>query len=156
MAGVFIPPTSMPHFWHVSKLSPKYNFSRTHFWQVWAYPINPFRYFTEGIISTAVDPIIIKCSNKDFFRFLPPPGQTCGNYTTEFLTYATGYINNPLATSPDLCEYCEFKTGREYLASVLDWHVDNRWRDFGLLVGYWMFNVCLGVVFVYLFRKQRR
>lgn len=119
MAGVFIPPMSMPHFWHVCILSSgecarllrstkkiaKISFcarpslytcylnmppSYVHFLQAWAYQVDPFRYFTEGIMSTALDPLIVRCSNRDFFRFSPPPGLTCGNYTAEFLTYATG------------------------------------------------------------------
>jgi ATP-binding cassette subfamily G (WHITE) protein 2 (SNQ2) len=99
--------------------------------------------------------VIVRCSSKDFFRFFAPPGQTCGNYTQAFLTYAAGYINNPSASGDELCEYCEYSSGDEYLSS-LGWSVDHRWRDFGILACYWIFNMFLGVVFVHIFRKQRR
>lgn len=138
LAGTFIPPANMPHFWHV-----------------WGYPLDPFKYFSEGIVSTGLSPVTVHCSSKDFYHFYAPPNMTCGEYTTPFLTYATGYINNPAASGSDLCEYCMYKSGDDYLAT-LGWNVNNRWRDFGLLTTYWVFNMFLGVIFVHIFRKQKR
>ncbi len=72
-----------------------------------------------------------------------------------FLSVAPGYINNPDAVNPDLCEYCQFRTGAEFL-NTLEWNIDNRWRYFGILCGYLAFDVILCLVFVYVFRKQNR
>lgn len=64
--------------------------------------MDPFRYFTEGIMSTAIDPIQIKCTSADLYRFYAPAPQTCEEYTREFFTYATGYLNNPNATGSEV------------------------------------------------------
>lgn len=76
------------------------------------------------------------------------------SYTRDFLQVAPGYINNMDAVN-ELCEYCQYSTGNEYLAT-LEWDVSYRWRDFGILIGYLVFNLFICVVFVYLFRKQSR
>jgi ATP-binding cassette subfamily G (WHITE) protein 2 (SNQ2) len=136
-AGVLTPPSQMPKFW-----------------ESWMYHLDPFRYFMEGVITTALAPVTIICTKDDFLRFYAPPGVTCGNYTESFLSYATGYINNPNAVD-QLCEYCSFKTGNEFL-NTLEWDIKYRWRDFGILVGYLAFNLILTVIFVWVFRKQWR
>lgn len=53
-------------------------------------------------MATAIDPMQIKCSSSDFYRFYAPSSQTCGEYTREFFTYATGYLNNPNATGSEV------------------------------------------------------
>eukprot|EP00026_Physarum_polycephalum_P005669 Phypoly_transcript_05704.p1 GENE.Phypoly_transcript_05704~~Phypoly_transcript_05704.p1 ORF type:complete len:595 (+),score=118.57 Phypoly_transcript_05704:2-1786(+) len=137
-AGVLSPPDQLPKFW-----------------ESWVYHLDPFRYFMEGVIGTAMAPLTIVCSNKDFLRFLAPVNQTCGQYTADFLTYAPGYINNPDAMNPTLCEYCQFRSGNQFL-NTLEWSVDYRWRDFGIMFGYLAFNLIVSVIFVWLFRKQWR
>lgn len=49
------------------------------------YFLDPFTYFLEGVISTALAPIEIICDSKDFIRFAPPPNQTCAEYPFIFL-----------------------------------------------------------------------
>lgn len=139
-AGVLNPPSQMPKFW-----------------ESWMYPLDPFHYFMEGIITTALGPVTISCNNDDFLRFLAPPGQTCGEYAAAFLSYpgVTGYIGNPNATGSELCKYCQFSTGNEFL-NTLEWSESHRWRDFGILAGYLAFNVIICLFFVWLFRKQWR
>jgi ABC-type multidrug transport system ATPase subunit len=139
-AGVLSPPSQLPYFW-----------------RSWMYHLDPFRYFMEGVITTALAPVTIKCKDDDLLKFMAPPGETCGSYTKDFLSYATGYIANPdsLGTANDLCGYCQFSTGTQFL-QTLEWDIKYRWRDFGILVGYLAFNVILCLIFVYLFRKQWR
>lgn len=76
-------------------------------------------------------------------------------YTKDFLSYSSGYINNPETMNPEFCEYCLYKSGNEFL-DTLDWTVDHRWRNFGIIVGYLLFNLILSTILVYLFRKQKR
>lgn len=119
------------------------------------YPLDPFHYFLEGLVSTALAPLVVECNDKDFFRFSAPANQTCGEYMSEFLTYGTGYIGNPDSSGSELCKYCLYKDGGEYL-DTLGWTVENRWRDFGILCCYFAFNIILAIAFVRIFRKQRR
>jgi len=136
-AGVLNPPSSMPYFW-----------------ESWMYPLDPFHYFMEGVITTSLAPVTVVCSDGDFYKFNAPAGQTCGEYTASFLTSAPGYVANPNATG-ELCDYCSYATGNQFLAT-LEWDISHRWRDFGILIGYLVFNLGLSVVFVYVFRKQWR
>lgn len=136
-AGVLTPPSQMPKFW-----------------RSWMYPLDPFRYFMEGVISTAMAPLVIKCTSGDLLRFKSPPGVTCGDYVADFLSKAPGYINNPNDVN-GLCEYCSFSSGKQFL-NTLEWSIDHRWRDFGILFGYLGFNLLISVIFVWLFRKQWR
>eukprot|EP00026_Physarum_polycephalum_P001183 Phypoly_transcript_01184.p1 GENE.Phypoly_transcript_01184~~Phypoly_transcript_01184.p1 ORF type:complete len:1199 (+),score=222.27 Phypoly_transcript_01184:155-3598(+) len=137
-AGVLNPSSSLPYFW-----------------RSWMYPLDPFHYFMEGIVSTAITPLKVVCNDKDFYRFSAPPNQTCGQYMTEFLTYGTGYVNNPDASGADLCEYCLYKSGEEFLGT-LGWTVHHRWRNFGILISYFVFTVGVAMILVKIFRKQRR
>lgn len=57
----------------------------------------------------------ITCSVTEMGSFDPPAGSTCGEYLSTFMTYATGYIDNPDATSD--CRYCGYKSGAEYLGT---------------------------------------
>jgi ABC-type multidrug transport system ATPase subunit/ABC-type multidrug transport system permease subunit len=126
------------------------------FWRAWMYPLDPFHYFVEGIVSTALAPVKVVCNSDDFYRMYAPPNQTCGEYLTAFFqSGATGYLNNPEATGNTLCEYCQYKSGAEFLATI-DYSVDHRWRDFGLLWAYLAFNIIVCIVFVHIFRKQSR
>lgn len=65
-----------------------------------------------------------------------------------------GYINNPESINT-LCEYCPYINGNDYL-STYDWDVSNRWRNFGIMLAYLVFNLAVCVGFVQLFRKQIR
>ncbi|EFA79741.1 ABC transporter G family protein [Heterostelium album PN500] len=135
--GVMTPPKDLPTFW-----------------RSWMYPLNPCRYFLEGIVTNVLRYVQVKCTDEDLFKFDPPAGMTCGNYTSEFNTYKlSGYIDNPDATSQ--CGYCTYNNGPEYYEN-LDWSFDNRWRNFGILTCYWVFNTALVILFVYLTRKATR
>eukprot|EP01119_Soliformovum_irregulare_P011474 TRINITY_DN2879_c0_g1_i1.p1 TRINITY_DN2879_c0_g1~~TRINITY_DN2879_c0_g1_i1.p1 ORF type:complete len:1443 (-),score=460.96 TRINITY_DN2879_c0_g1_i1:56-4384(-) len=135
-AGVLAPPKTLPTFWY--------------YWWYW---LNPFHWFLEGVVTNVFKSLVIKCEPIDFFRFNPPPGQTCGEYSQNFLNAAPGYLENPNATS--LCEYCPYKAGSEYYEQN-EWSYDSRWRNLGILIGYWVFNVVVSSALIYLFRKGKR
>lgn len=84
--------------------------------------------------------IPVVCSDKEYTRFPPPAGQTCGGqfflpsllwifllildmrlsppaYLQNFLSTATaGYVRDPESTT--LCEVCQYSSGNEYLAGI--------------------------------------
>jgi len=135
-AGILTPPAAIPTFW-----------------RSWWYWLNPFHWFLEGIITNVFYTLKVVCRDEDFYRFNPPPGQTCGTYSEAFLSTATGYLNNPNATA--LCEYCPYKEGREFYQQN-DWSYDNRWRNFGIICCFWIFNIFLSSFLIFLFRKGKR
>jgi len=124
-----------------------------YFWRSWMYPLDPLRYFLEGIVTDVLVETRVHCTQEDLQRFQPPTNSTCGQYAATFLETATGYIDNPDATSD--CGYCLYNKGADFY-NTIPWSADERWRDFGIMVAYWIFNIFLVVLFIYLSRKPRR
>ncbi|GAM17381.1 hypothetical protein SAMD00019534_005560 [Acytostelium subglobosum LB1] len=135
--GVMAPPDDLPTFW-----------------RSWMYHLDPVHYFVEGLVTNVLSHVTVTCTEEDLIKFNPPPGQTCGEYTAIFETYPhTGYITNQNQTSD--CGYCLYSHGSEYYHQ-LGWSESHRWRNFGILGCFWIFNVLMLSVFIYMSRKQRR
>jgi len=134
--GVLQPPASLPYFW-----------------RSWMYPLDPFRYFLEGLVTDILVDVKIQCTTGDLYVYQPPPGLTCGEYSRNFTSYATGYINNPDSLSD--CGYCPYSTGADFYETI-PWSADNRWKDFGIFSAYWIFNIAMVVLLVWCSRKPRR
>ncbi|CAO3627721.1 unnamed protein product [Mucor fragilis] len=136
--GIFQPPGSMPAFW-----------------SSWMYWLNPYHYLVEGLVTNGLDAVEVVCEDKDYIKINTPPGSTCGEYMSQyFADGGLGYLGNPNST--DLCDYCQYSTGNDYYEYRIGWSFSNRWRNFGLLWLFTLFNVAVFFVFVYVFRKQKR
>ncbi|KAI9261221.1 ABC-2 type transporter-domain-containing protein [Helicostylum pulchrum] len=137
-AGIVQPPGAMPHFWNS-----------------WMYWLDPYHYLIEGLVVNVMDGIQVVCGPQDYIRINVPPGQTCGSYMESyFQTGGVGYIGNPDNT--DYCDYCQYQTGADFYEKRIGWQFQNRWRNFGILSAYTLFNVAMFTLFVFLFRKQKR
>ncbi|KAJ3165711.1 hypothetical protein HDU88_003904 [Geranomyces variabilis] len=138
-SGVLIPPQAMIRFW-----------------KVWMYPLDPYRYLLEGLVTNVLHGVQVACSDSDLLHFKTPPGQTCEQYTAPFFQAgAPGYLTPGSLSSTDMCDYCPLKNGDEYIASF-GWDFAHRYRNLGIFLCYWVFNVCVAVGFTYLFRKPKR
>ncbi|KAI8969237.1 ABC-2 type transporter-domain-containing protein [Mycotypha africana] len=127
------------------------------FWSSWMYWLDPFHYYIEGLTVNELEHLKITCTEQDLLRFTPPPGQTCGEYTANFFASgATGYIANPDATQPEQCGYCTFKSGPEFYETMLGWSAANKWRNFGILIVFLMFNIVVFLALVYMKRRALR
>jgi len=136
-AGIVQPPSAMPHFW-----------------SSWMYWLDPYHYAIEGLVVNALYGIKVVCDESDLFTLTPPPGQTCGQYLAPYFQSAPGYVDNPNDTTS--CKVCQYTDGSDFYAQRIGWDYNNRWRDFGIVCAYCVFNVCAFVFFVWLFRKPRR
>jgi ATP-binding cassette subfamily G (WHITE) protein 2 (SNQ2) len=58
-----------------------------------------------------------------------------------YISRIGGYLTNPNATSS--CQFCGVRTTDELIGASFDIFYTNRWRDFGLMMAYVMFNVRL-------------
>ncbi len=68
---------------------------------------------------------------------------------TFFSSGGFGYITNPDAALN--CEYCRYLNGDQYLATInIYW--ESRWRDFGYLCAYILFNFAMVFFFTWAFR----
>ncbi|KAK6888392.1 ABC multidrug transporter SNQ2 [Candida tropicalis] len=133
-SGVVQPVNLMPGFWtFMNKLSP-------------------YTYFIQNLVSSFLHGRIIKCSESELSHFNPPLGQTCQEYSKEFLSRTTGYLVNGNDTSN--CAYCPYSNGDEFLWSVFVKY-SYRWRNIGFFVAYFIFNVgfCLFLYYIIRYKK---
>ena len=113
------------------------------------YRVSPLTYWVSGVVSTGSSGRTINCSANELAVMQPPSGQTCGQFLTQYATAAAGNILNPDATSN--CQYCSLQNSDQYLAQV-SISYGTRWRDFGLVWAYVLFNIAIAVASYYCFR----
>jgi ABC-type multidrug transport system permease subunit len=129
--GVMQTPSALPGFW------------------IFMYRLSPFTYWIGGMTSTQLHGREIQCSSDEMSVFDPPSGQTCGQYLAEFLLTQVGKLQNP--DSESSCQYCSVSNADEYLSSSnIFW--SERWRNFGLVWAYVVFDIVVAVVLYYAFR----
>ncbi|UPK90758.1 hypothetical protein LCI18_001693 [Fusarium solani-melongenae] len=105
------------------------------FWRYWIYWLNPFNYLMGSMLVFDIWGSDIKCSNKEFARFDPPNGTTCGEYLEDYLGQGLGMISNlvnPDATSE--CKVCSYTKGEDYLRTLNLKEYYYGWRDAAIVV----------------------
>lgn len=123
------------------------------FWRYWMYYVNPSTYFVGGVLSSTLNGQDVKCADHEAAHFRPPSGKTCMEFAGAFVREAgRGYLIEPNAT--DMCAYCPYKDGKEYLASL---HIEpsQKWRDFGIFLAFCVSNWALVYFFIYTVRVRR-
>lgn len=132
--GVLQTPDALPGFW------------------IFMYRISPFSYWIGGIVATELHGRAITCSTAETSIFSPPSGQTCQEYLAPFLQVAPGQLQNPNDTTD--CRYCTLRNADQYLAgSKIFW--SERWRNYGIVWAYIIFNIFIAVLAYYLFRVKK-
>ncbi|KAF4467163.1 ATPase [Fusarium albosuccineum] len=119
--GVLAPPSSFPRFW------------------IFMYRVSPFTYLVSAILAVAVANTDAVCAANEYITFPPPSGQTCLGYMQPYMEQAGGYLTDDNNNST--CTYCSIGDTNVFLAGVQSDYAD-RWRNFGLMWVYIIFNVC--------------
>ncbi|KAJ1324852.1 ATP-binding cassette subfamily G (WHITE) member 2 PDR [Microdochium nivale] len=114
------------------------------FW-IFMYRISPFTYLVSGLLSTSVAGVPVVCAENEYVRFNPPSGSTCLEYMGPYLQQAGGSLLNGQDTSN--CTYCQLTESDAFLAAVNIRYAD-RWRNFGIVWVFVVFNIC-GALFLY-------
>jgi ATP-binding cassette subfamily G (WHITE) protein 2 (PDR) len=117
------------------------------------YRVSPFTYLASGLLSTSIANADVHCASFELRSIQPPVGQTCGQYLAEYMMFAGGTVYNPNAT--ENCEFCSLANTDQYLASVNVFYSD-RWRNFGLMWVYILFNATAAVFFYWLARVPKK
>lgn len=121
------------------------------FW-IFMYRVNPFTYFVEGFLGTALANASARCDSYELLRFDAPSGSTCAEYMSDYMDMAGGFLANPNATGE--CEFCPLADTNTFLAAVsIDF--DNRWRDWGLMWVFIAFNFAAATFFFWLARVPK-
>ncbi|KAK3312070.1 putative ABC transporter [Apodospora peruviana] len=135
--GILVRPTAMPGFW------------------IFMYRLSPFTYLIDAVLSVAVSQSEVRCSDIELIQFEAPKGMTCGLYMGPYIESHGGYLANGAAASGELCKYCPLAQADAFL-ELLDIRWDERWRNFGILLGYTVFNVLAAGVLYWLVRVPRK
>jgi ATP-binding cassette subfamily G (WHITE) protein 2 (PDR) len=132
--GVMQSPSALPGFW------------------IFMYRVSPFTYWVGGIVSTQLHERPIVCSVTETSVFNPPQGQTCGQYLGAYLTVAPGQLQNPNDTAN--CQYCALSNGDQFLSGS-NIYYGERWRNFGIVWVYVIFNITAATTLYYVFRVKK-
>ncbi|KAI8663648.1 hypothetical protein NCS57_00966300 [Fusarium keratoplasticum] len=132
--GVMQSPTALPGFW------------------IFMYRVSPFTYWVAGIVSTQLAGRAVTCSAAETSIFNPPDNQTCGEYLADYLKMAPGQLQNPDAR--ENCSYCSLTNADQFMAGSNIYNSE-RWRNFGIVWVYIVFNIFVAVVSYYLFRVKK-
>lgn len=104
------------------------------FWRYWIYWLNPFNYLMGSMLVFDVFGTDIKCKEKEFARFPPPNGTTCGEYLKEFMQGPGSRMSLLDPDATDTCRVCEYRRGSDYLYSINLKEYYYGWRDAAIVV----------------------
>ncbi|KAM0525530.1 hypothetical protein ACHAPE_000237 [Trichoderma viride] len=133
--GVLATSSSLPRFW------------------IFMYRVSPFSYLVNGMLSVGVANTVVNCADNEFVRMQPPSGETCGKYLATFVNATGGNLLNPDSTTE--CVYCSISETNTYLASIGS-HYSERWRNFGLIWVYIVFNIFAALGVYWLARMPKK
>ncbi|KAJ4986667.1 ABC-2 type transporter [Stagonosporopsis vannaccii] len=131
--GILSGPNTLPGFW------------------IFMYRVNPLTYLVSSFMSTTLGQAPAYCAENEFQVFAPANG-TCAEYMQQYMSMAGGYLRDGQAT--DQCQYCQIDSTDQFLIRInANW--DTRWRDFGLLWVYVVFNVAAAMFLYWLCRVPK-
>ncbi|KAI1074638.1 ATP-binding cassette transporter [Whalleya microplaca] len=132
--GVLASPEQMPRFW------------------IFLYRVSPLSYWVQAILSTGLANVEVTCANNEFTTFSPPEGQTCGDYMADYISRVGGYLLD--SNEMNDCNYCTIKDTNVYLAAIHSGY-DIRWRNFGIIWAYIVFNISAALGLYWLARMPK-
>jgi len=135
--GVLASPSVFPHFW------------------IFMYRVSPFTYLVDAMLSVGVANTDVVCAANELRHFFPRAGETCGDYMNDWIntTMHGGYLTDPAAT--DECSYCSISSTNQFLAGVSSTY-ENRWRNFGIMWAFIIFNAFAAVALYWLVRVPKK
>ncbi|OBT90673.1 hypothetical protein VE02_00571 [Pseudogymnoascus sp. 03VT05] len=132
--GILAGPSTLPRFW------------------IFMYRANPFTYLVSSFMSSTLGQAPVSCDSTEFQTFFAPAAQSCEEYMRDYISAAGGFLRDPQATSE--CDYCQLNSTNQFLERInVDWAT--RWRDFGILWVYIVFNVAAAVFLYWLCRVPK-
>jgi ABC-type multidrug transport system permease subunit len=123
------------------------------FW-IFMYRLSPFTYVVEGLMGTSMANAEASCEPNELIKFDAPNGTTCGDYLKSYLSDVGGYVTNPQAGNGAACEYCTISDTNTFLEGM-SMSFDHRWRNFGIMWGYCIFNIAAALGIYWLARVPK-
>ncbi|OBA28057.1 hypothetical protein HANVADRAFT_51777 [Hanseniaspora valbyensis NRRL Y-1626] len=131
--GILQPKAKMPSFW------------------TFMYKVSPLTYVVQSMTLPIVHGKKVVCQPTELLPLEAPSGQTCGDFLATYTENNPGYINNPDSTG--ICEYCPYNT-EDQVVEHFGVYWDQRWRNFGLIWAYIIFNFVAMLVCYYYMRVK--
>ncbi|KAJ4009678.1 Multidrug resistance protein [Fusarium irregulare] len=122
------------------------------FW-IFMYYVSPFTYIVGGMLATGVANTDVTCASNELVPLNPPNGSTCIEYMGDYIQQMGGYLVDNDATSN--CQFCSIAKTNTYLAGVNIDYAD-RWRNFGLIWVYIIFNMAAALFIYWLARMPKK
>ena len=115
------------------------------------YRVNPFTYILEAFLGTSLANAAVHCAPNEYLYFSAPGGSTCAEYMGPYMRSAGGFLIG--GAGPD-CQFCAMDKTNDFLDTL---HISfaNRWRDFGLVWAYSVFNIAAAVALYWLVRVPK-
>ncbi|KAL2067593.1 hypothetical protein VTL71DRAFT_2018 [Oculimacula yallundae] len=135
--GVLASPKVFPRFW------------------IFMYRVSPFTYLVDAMLSVGIANTNVVCSSTELRTFNAPSGQTCGEYMNAWMNTQMrgGRLADANATGE--CRFCALDSTNQFLQSLGSTY-DNRWRNFGFMWIYIVFNACAAVALYWLVRVPKK
>jgi len=133
--GVLAAPGAFPHFW------------------IFMYRVSPFTYLVDSMLSVGLANTQVVCAANELLKFAPPAGQTCETYLGPYIAAYGGYNQFPQSTTE--CSFCAISDTNTFLRAVSS-NYANRWRNFGILWIFIIFNGCAAVLLYWLARVPKK
>jgi ATP-binding cassette, subfamily G (WHITE), member 2, PDR len=121
------------------------------FW-IFMYRVSPFTYLVSGMISVGLANSEVVCNPIEYLHFNPPSGKTCIEYMETYISMAGGYLLDENASTD--CNFCSVRDTNTFL-KTLNSDFSLRWRNFGLMWVFIVFNVFAAVGMYWLARVPK-
>ncbi|KAG5762970.1 hypothetical protein H9Q72_008935 [Fusarium xylarioides] len=122
------------------------------FW-TFMYRVSPLTYLIGAMISNGVGKQQVTCSEIEFLQFQTPANLTCCEYVGQFVQAVGGALSNP--GSNQSCLYCPIASTDTYLGT-LSIRYSERWRNFGLLWAFILFDIVAALMAYWLIRVPKK
>ncbi|KAM0418796.1 hypothetical protein ACHAPT_012306 [Fusarium lateritium] len=129
--GILAGPNQLPGFW------------------IFMYRVNPFTYVVEAFLGVTLANAPVECASNEILRFEPAGNgsTTCAEYLRDYMSARGGYLLGDSGDSTEECSFCALADTNAFLANInVDY--ENRWRNYGILWAYVIFNMA-GATFLY-------
>lgn len=135
--GVLAGPDALPGFW------------------IFMYRVNPFTYVVEGFLGTTLANAPVTCADNEVVSFNAPQGSTCEKFLSKYMAEMGGYLVGGSGEGTTECGYCPMASTNAFLKGItVDFN--NRWRDFGILWAYVIFNAAAAVFLYWVVRVPKK
>lgn len=117
------------------------------------YRVSPFNYLVDGMLATGLANTRVACSSIELLELQPPSNQTCGQFMDNYIQSSGGYLVYPNAIQD--CQFCSANDTNVVL-KTLNASYSHRWRNFGIMWAYIIFNVAAALGLYWLARVPKK